>query len=625
MLPAAGRRRAGLLLREVPQLAALRGPGTLAVTQLGLLPGRPARCRRAVLRRRWSLGLLLVVTVPRCCNLLVTPDRVYRAVRHPLLVAPDDRPADQPSSSPGSSVTAPTSSATCAASGTTSPPVVADRLELRHGRCKHDNPFLSAVGRGTVVADGLSFINADYSSTSFRVSRVWIGARQLPRQPDRLPGAGPDGRQLPAGDEGHGADRRGGPGGRRAARLAQLRDPAHGRPGQQARRADRATSGAAAWPPRTGTTSSPSGCSCWPAGSSSSCVTLLGPGAVDLYPASGCVAVAAADRRRPRCSPSSTSCWSTGRPRPPALRPKGCSIYDRGFWRHERYWKVLRRRTTRLFNGTPFKTVLWRMLGVRIGRRVFDDGCDHRAGFVTIGDHCTLNAGSVVQCHSQEDDAFKSDRIAIGAGCTLGVGAFVHYGVTIGDGAVLEPDSFLMKGEEIAPHRGGAGTRRWRSTAPREMPGGGGRTAGAGVGSGRSGGPPGRPPRRPYDAGGAPRYDNDRCGTDLVSGRSPPGNGGEGTGWQCCGVRPGVLARCARRGRVHRDPAVDARPGAGHRPKHDVAVPRAWRRCAAGGRAGGAVSAVLLAAHAKVLAALSGEQEVATGYVARAAGRCPAG
>ena len=25
--------------------------------------------------------------------------------------------------------------------------------------------------------------------------------------------------------------------------------------------------------------------------------------------------------------------------------------------------------------GTPFKNLVWRLLGVRIGRRVFDDGC----------------------------------------------------------------------------------------------------------------------------------------------------------------------------------------------------------------------------------------------------------
>ena len=133
-----------------------------------------------------------------------------------------------------------------------------------------------------------------------------------------------------------------------------------------------------------------------------------------------------------------------------ALLPAGRSIYDRTFWRHERFWKVAATGYIQIFNGTPFKNVLWRLLGVRIGRRVFDDGCYlPERSFVAIGDGCTLNAGSKIWCHSQEDGAFKSDRIAIGAGCTLGVGAFVHYGVTMGDGAVIAPDSFLMKGEEV--------------------------------------------------------------------------------------------------------------------------------------------------------------------------------
>jgi non-ribosomal peptide synthetase-like protein len=136
-----------------------------------------------------------------------------------------------------------------------------------------------------------------------------------------------------------------------------------------------------------------------------------------------------------------------------AHRPDGCSIYDRAFWRHERYWKVPVRTYLPLFNGTPMKTFLWRRLGVRVGERVFDDGLNlPEKTLITIGDDCTLNAGSVVQCHSQEDGAFKSDRTEIGAGVTLGVGAFVHYGVTIGEGAVLAADSFLMKGEEMPPH-----------------------------------------------------------------------------------------------------------------------------------------------------------------------------
>jgi non-ribosomal peptide synthetase-like protein len=106
-----------------------------------------------------------------------------------------------------------------------------------------------------------------------------------------------------------------------------------------------------------------------------------------------------------------------------------------------------------MFDGTPFKSLIWRLLGVRIGRRVFDDGCfiSDRT-MVSIGDGCTLNLGSWIQSHSQEDGGFKSDRIAIGAGCTLGINALVHYGVKMGDGAHLAAAAFLIKGEEVPPH-----------------------------------------------------------------------------------------------------------------------------------------------------------------------------
>jgi non-ribosomal peptide synthetase-like protein len=134
------------------------------------------------------------------------------------------------------------------------------------------------------------------------------------------------------------------------------------------------------------------------------------------------------------------------------LRPRFCSIYEPYFWWHERYWKLLTPYLSAL-NGTPFKSLVWRALGVRIGRRVFDDGCAiAERSLVSIGDDTMLNAGTIIQCHSMEDGAFKSDRTEIGAGCTLGAGAFVHYGVRVADGTVLEPDSFLMKGEQTTPH-----------------------------------------------------------------------------------------------------------------------------------------------------------------------------
>jgi non-ribosomal peptide synthetase-like protein len=136
------------------------------------------------------------------------------------------------------------------------------------------------------------------------------------------------------------------------------------------------------------------------------------------------------------------------------LRPRYCSIYTREFWRHERYWKVASGAFLRIFDGTPAKPLLWRLLGVRMGRRVFDDGCAIVERTLTsVGDGATLNMASVLQGHSLEDGAFKSDRIKVGAGCTLGTGAFVHYAVTMGDGSLVEADSFVMKGSSIPAGR----------------------------------------------------------------------------------------------------------------------------------------------------------------------------
>jgi non-ribosomal peptide synthetase-like protein len=146
------------------------------------------------------------------------------------------------------------------------------------------------------------------------------------------------------------------------------------------------------------------------------------------------------------------------------LQPQYCSIYDPYFWRHERLWKVPAELYVRMFDGTPFKNVVWRGLGATVGKRVFDDGCHFTERSLTVlGDDVTLNAGSEIQCHSQEDGAFKSDRTAIGSGCTIGVGAMVHYGVTMGAGSALACDSFLMKGEEIPPRA------RWGGNPAREM------------------------------------------------------------------------------------------------------------------------------------------------------------
>ncbi len=148
------------------------------------------------------------------------------------------------------------------------------------------------------------------------------------------------------------------------------------------------------------------------------------------------------------------------------LKPQIVSMYDHGFWVHERHWKYSSSPLVALFKGTPLKNAISRLLGVRLGAKVFDDGCFFiDKTLLEVGDHANLNEACVLSGHSLEEGVFKSDRIRIGAGCTVGAGAFVHYGVTMGDNAVLDPDSFLMKGE--SPDAGS----KWRGNPARSVGG----------------------------------------------------------------------------------------------------------------------------------------------------------
>ena len=99
-----------------------------------------------------------------------------------------------------------------------------------------------------------------------------------------------------------------------------------------------------------------------------------------------------------------------------------------------------------------------------MGKMVFDDGVRWTEyTLMEIGDYANLNALSIVWPHSLEEGVFKSDRIKIGAGCTLHSGCLVHYGVTMGDHVVLEANSYLMKGEILDPHT------TWRGNPAKEV------------------------------------------------------------------------------------------------------------------------------------------------------------
>jgi non-ribosomal peptide synthetase-like protein len=318
------------------------------------------------------------------------------------------------------------------------------------GQVKHESPFLSSIGTGTMVADALSMMNSEYSSTTFRLSRASIGARNFLGNDIAYP---PRGR---TGDNCLLATKVMVPiSGRLRENVGLLGSPPFEIPRSVERdsrfdhlkQGDEFRRGLAAKNRHNFVTI------LWCLFARWMLVFLLSVLigiAADFYSSLGAAAIAL---ELVLSTVFGVAYWVlverivTGfKPLPVVF----CSIYEPAMWRHERYWKVPSSLYLAAFAGTPFINVILRGLGTRIGRRVFNDGCGiTERSLVTIGDDCTLNEMSEIQCHSQEDGTFKTDYSTLGSNVTLGTASHVHYGVIIGDGAELTTRCFLMKGEEV--------------------------------------------------------------------------------------------------------------------------------------------------------------------------------
>ncbi|WP_344682594.1 Pls/PosA family non-ribosomal peptide synthetase [Saccharopolyspora taberi] len=439
-----------MLLAAVPQLAALLEPGPTALTTSAFYTDALVASLVLFLGSA-VIGLVSVLTVPRLINLIIEPGKVYRLygvqyfahrviarmtnvkfftmlfgdssyiVHYLRALGYDLSQVQQTGSNFGTEV-------------------------------KHDTPYLTGVGSATMVADGLSVINAEYSSTSFRMSRTAIGPHNFLGNHIVYPPGGRTGDDcllatkvmVPTdGPVREGTGLLGAPS-IPIPRTVQ-RDSDHVHP---ERRADLRSCLAA----KNKHNLASMGVYLFVRWLHLFGIALIASAAADFYHWLGPPAIAFATVSSLLLTVVFYAVVERALTAIHPLRTVFCSIYDKRFWRHERFWKVPLTTYFHFFNGTPFKNLVWRMLGVRIGKRVFDDGCYlSERTMVTIGDDCTLNIGSRIQCHSQEDGAFKADYSTLGSGCTVGVNALVHYGVTMGDGAIVTSDAFLMKGEEMPP------------------------------------------------------------------------------------------------------------------------------------------------------------------------------
>ena len=316
----------------------------------------------------------------------------------------------------------------------------------------HDVPYLVTIGSGTMVSDGLSLVNAEYSSSSFRVRPATVGKQVfmgngLVYPPDAKVGdnclIGTKTLIPLTGEVRHDVGLLGSPAfeiPRAVARDRAFDDY------QSVTRQARALRGKFRYNTVTiliyllvhwlfmGLT------------------TVLFVAGLDLMPLYGTWVLAAVYFVLPLVGAAFFILIERVVLGFKPMQPLYCSVYHPDFWRHERFWKLSSDKARALFVGTPFAGWIWRAEGAKVGRRLFDDGSGIiEKSLTTVGDDVTLNAGSTVQGHSLEEGAFKSGRIVLDDGCTVGVIGFVHYGTVVGAGAVIEADAFLMKGEQVPP------------------------------------------------------------------------------------------------------------------------------------------------------------------------------
>lgn len=102
--------------------------------------------------------------------------------------------------------------------------------------------------------------------------------------------------------------------------------------------------------------------------------------------------------------------------------------------------------------GTPFIGPLLRLLGCRVGRRVFLASIlFSEFDLIEIGDHAAVNLGAVLQTHLFEDRIMKSSFVRVEDECAVGNHAVVLYDTRLQRGVKVAPLSLVMKGEVLPP------------------------------------------------------------------------------------------------------------------------------------------------------------------------------
>lgn len=114
------------------------------------------------------------------------------------------------------------------------------------------------------------------------------------------------------------------------------------------------------------------------------------------------------------------------------------------------------------FLPVPIKTMVYSILGAKIGSNSYSSGTILDPPLTEIGDNCIIGHAATLYSHAIEGHHFALERIVLGNNVTVGAHAIIMSGVTVGDDAIVSAAAVVRKGTHIGPgeHWGGVPARR---------------------------------------------------------------------------------------------------------------------------------------------------------------------
>ena len=109
--------------------------------------------------------------------------------------------------------------------------------------------------------------------------------------------------------------------------------------------------------------------------------------------------------------------------------------------------------------GTALLPFFLRLLGVKVGKRVYLDSTDiTEFDMVSIGNEAELNHMSGPQTHLFEDRVMKIGPVKIGNQCYIGCRSIVLYDAVLENNVWVDSLSLVMKGEQLAENTSWTGS-----------------------------------------------------------------------------------------------------------------------------------------------------------------------